>query len=131
MQHRSTLVLVLAAVALSATTALRAGDPKPDPRAGAPIFKAQVGDFDMMLERRTIRVLVPPSRTLYFNDKGRVRGLTAELVRDFEEYLNQKYRKKLRNRPITVILIPTSRDRLIPVSPRPTGARSNAPNTST
>jgi hypothetical protein len=28
------------------------------------------GDFDAMLERRLIRVIVPYSRTLYFNDKG-------------------------------------------------------------
>jgi hypothetical protein len=28
------------------------------------------GDFDRMLARRMIRVLVPYSRTLYFTDKG-------------------------------------------------------------
>jgi membrane-bound lytic murein transglycosylase MltF len=61
-----------------------------------------------------VRFLVPPSRTLYFNDKGRERGLTAELARDFELFLNQKYRKKLHNRPITVVIIPTTRDQLLP-----------------
>lgn len=76
-------------------------------------LKQSLGDFDTMLERRTVRVLVPPGRTLYFNDKGRERGLTAELVRDFEEFLNKKYHRKLHNRPLTVMLIPTSRDRLI------------------
>src|SRR5690349_20295466 len=45
--------------------------------------KPWAGDFDAMVERRMIRVLVPYSRTLYFNDNGRERGLTAELVRDF------------------------------------------------
>ena len=29
-----------------------------------------------------IRVLVPFSRSLYYSDKGRERGITAELVRD-------------------------------------------------
>src|SRR5262249_42923576 len=29
------------------------------------------GDFDQMLERRVVRVLIPYSRTLFFNDKGR------------------------------------------------------------
>jgi hypothetical protein len=29
------------------------------------------GDFAQMLERRVIRVLIPYSRTLFFNDKGR------------------------------------------------------------
>ena len=38
------------------------------------------GDFDAMVERRAIRVLVPYSRTLYFNDKGRARGITAEKI---------------------------------------------------
>jgi len=45
--------------------------------------KPWTGDFDRMVERRMIRVLVPYSRTLYYNDKGRERGLTAEAVRDF------------------------------------------------
>ncbi|HKW13383.1 MAG TPA: transporter substrate-binding domain-containing protein [Candidatus Krumholzibacteria bacterium] len=73
----------------------------------------RTGDFDAMLERRQIRVLVPYSRTLYFNDKGRESGLSAENVRDFEIYLNKKYRKQLKNRPITIVLIPTSRADLI------------------
>src|SRR5262245_11087716 len=59
--------------------------------------KAWKGDFDGMLENRHIRVLVPYSRTLYFNDKGRERGVVADNVRDFETYLNTKYRKQLGN----------------------------------
>ena len=71
------------------------------------------GDFDLMLERRAIRVLVPNSRTLYFNDKGQDRGLSAENVHEFELFLNQKYRSKLRGRPLTVTIIPTPRDQLL------------------
>jgi membrane-bound lytic murein transglycosylase MltF len=74
--------------------------------------KPWTGDFDRMIERRMIRVLVPYSRTLYFNDKGRERGLTAELVRDFEQYINRKL--KTGKRPVTVYLIPTTRDKLLP-----------------
>ena len=70
------------------------------------------GDFAQMLQRRIIRVLIPYSRTLFFNDKGRERGITAENVRDFERYLNQKYAKQLGKRPLTVFLIPTTRDKL-------------------
>jgi membrane-bound lytic murein transglycosylase MltF len=69
------------------------------------------GDFDRLLERRMIRVLVPFSRTLYFNDRGRERGLTGELVRDFEQYVNRKY--KTGNRPLTVYIVPTTRERLL------------------
>ncbi|BCG03930.1 peptidoglycan lytic exotransglycosylase (plasmid) [Paraburkholderia sp. PGU19] len=72
------------------------------------------GDFDAMLERRMIRVLVPYSRTLYFNDRGHERGLTADFVRDFDRYVNKTYADRLGNRPITVIMIPTTRDRLLP-----------------
>ncbi|WP_414695310.1 transglycosylase SLT domain-containing protein [Paraburkholderia sp.] len=72
------------------------------------------GDFDAMLGRHWIRVLVPYSRTLYFIDKGHEHGLTAELVRDFERYVNDTYPDRLDKRPLTVILIPTTRDRLLP-----------------
>jgi len=76
--------------------------------------KPWTGDFDEMVERRTIRVLVPYSRTLYYNDKGHERGITAELVRDFERYLNKKHAKQLGKRPITVYIIPATRDVLLP-----------------
>ena len=70
------------------------------------------GDFDLMLERRVVRVLVPYSRTLYFNDKGAQRGLAADSLRDFEIYLNKRY--KLKSRPISVVALPTTRDKLLP-----------------
>ena len=63
-------------------------------------------------ERRMIRDLVPYSRRLYFNDKRRERGLTAELVRYFEQYNNRK--PDTGKRPITVYLLPTTRDKLLP-----------------
>ena len=68
------------------------------------------GDFDGMLERRMVRVLVPYSRTLFFNDKGAQRGLLADALKDFEVFLNKKH--KLRNRPIVVVALPTTRERL-------------------
>ena len=84
------------------------------PRALSFEQKVLSGDFDAMLERRQIRVVVPLSRTLYFNDKGRERGVTADTVRDFETYLNRKYAKQLRKRPLTVAMIPATRDELLP-----------------
>ncbi len=74
---------------------------------------AWFGDFEQMLERTMIRVLVPYSRTFYFHDKGQARGLTADLVRDFERYLNKKYAKQLHKRPVTVVIVPTTRERLL------------------
>ncbi len=69
------------------------------------------GDYREMVERRVIRVLVPPSRTLYFVDAGYERGLSAELARDFERFVNA--REKTARRPVTVFLIATPRDRLL------------------
>ena len=75
--------------------------------------KEWTGDFDKMLEYRRIRVFVPPSRTLYFSDKGRERGVTGDTVRDFERYLNKKYAGKLGKRPLTVFIVPHTRDALL------------------
>jgi membrane-bound lytic murein transglycosylase MltF len=87
--------------------------PATAPRQLSLELKPWTGDFDQMLERRLIRVLVPYSRTLYFVDKGHERGITAELMRDFERYLNKQHAKQLGKRPLTVVLIPTPRDKLL------------------
>src|SRR5262245_11022493 len=76
--------------------------------------KPWTGDFDRMLERRMIRVYAPFSRSLYFNDKGRERGIAVELVRDWERYINVKYAKQLGKRPLTIYIAPATRDKLLP-----------------
>jgi len=76
--------------------------------------KPWTGDFDQMLERRMIRVLAPYSRSLYFNDKGRERGISADTVRDFERWINRKYATTLGKRPLTIYIIPTTREKLLP-----------------
>ena len=48
------------------------------------------GDLDGMIERRFIRVLVTPSRTTFFIDKGSRFGLTFEAMQAFETQLNQR-----------------------------------------
>ena len=83
------------------------------PRQLSTEVKPWTGDFDAMLERRVIRVLVPYSRSLYFVDKGQERGVAADLVREFERHLNKRHAKQLGKRPVTVILIPTARDGLL------------------
>jgi ABC-type amino acid transport substrate-binding protein len=69
-----------------------------------------IGDFDQMLDRRGVRVVVPFSRTLCFVDKGTLYGTTADGVQLLQEWLNRTF--KLGARPLTVRLIPTSRDKL-------------------
>jgi membrane-bound lytic murein transglycosylase MltF len=90
---------------------VRTGDDAP--RGLATELKPWTGDFDGMLERRAIRVLIPYSRSLYFNDRGHERGIAADTVRGFERWLNEKYAKKLGKRPLTVMIVPTTRDRLL------------------
>ena len=108
--------LILAAGALAETPAKTPPGPvaKPEARQLTTQVKTWTGDFDVMLERRVIRVLAPYSRSLYFNDKGRERGIAVDSVRGFEQWINKKYKKQLAKRPITVLIIPTTRDRLLP-----------------
>src|SRR5262245_18939738 len=71
------------------------------------------GDFDGMLERRVIRVYVPYSRSLYFTDKGRERGIAADLIREFERWVNKKYAASLAKRPLTLFVVVATRDKLL------------------
>ena len=113
---RKLILSALAAASLSvfAAASLNAQEkPTPEtPRQLSLANKPWKGDFDQMLERRIVRALIPYSRTLFFSDKGHKRGITAENMRDFERYLNQKYAKQLGKRPLTLFLVPTTRDKL-------------------
>jgi membrane-bound lytic murein transglycosylase MltF len=70
------------------------------------------GDFDGMVERRLIRALVPYSKTFYFLDGPDQRGLTYERLRAFEKYVNKQL--KTGTLPVRLVVIPTTRDKLIP-----------------
>ncbi|MCU0232039.1 MAG: transglycosylase SLT domain-containing protein [Acidobacteria bacterium] len=114
------VLFVLPALAVAPRAGAQAPAPSTPPPApsrqldiGHVADRVLTGDFDAMLERRMIRFVVPFSRTLYFNDKGRERGVTADTVRDFERWINKKYAAKLGKRPITVAVIPTTRDQLL------------------
>jgi membrane-bound lytic murein transglycosylase MltF len=111
--------LLLLSAALASSLAVAADKPAPAPAAKARQFDIQVkswkGDFDQMLERRVIRILIPYSRTLYYVDGGHERGITADLARDFENFLNKKYAKRLGKRPLTVFIVSTTRDKLLPM----------------
>jgi len=87
----------------------------PDPLAGSPIGVTDRagGDLPVMIERRTIRALVPYSRTFYFLDQeGNQRGLSHAFMRAFEEQINEKLDSGLLK--VSVVLVPVTRDRLIP-----------------
>ena len=107
------LLGAVAAAAQTAAPAAPASAPAAKVRALPTEARVWKGDFDGMLERRHIRVLVPYSRTLFYNDKGRERGISAETARAFEQYLNRKYAAQLGKRPITLYLVATTRDELL------------------
>ncbi len=73
--------------------------------------KSWTGDFDGMLERGFIRTLVAYNPLFFAPDGIHQRGISVEIGRIFEEWLNKNYAKK--KRPMTVVLIPTPRDRLL------------------
>jgi membrane-bound lytic murein transglycosylase MltF len=68
------------------------------------------GDFDAMRERRIIRVLTVFAKGLYFLDGADQRGATYEMVKMFEEEINERF--DTGNLKIHVLLIPVTRDRL-------------------
>lgn len=72
-----------------------------------------VGDLDGMLERRLIRVLIVPSRTMYFVDKGMPGGMAVEYQAAFEDYINKRFPPKARHLKTNVVLVPTSREDLL------------------
>lgn len=76
------------------------------------IWKSWIGDYDGMVERRMIRVLVPYGGYQFYYDKGQPRGAVYELVQRFETYINEKLGR--RNIKVYVVVIPVSRDELLP-----------------
>ncbi len=94
--------------------------PPPEPLAEeVPDFGADLvfqsepafGDLSTLLERRTLRILVPYSRTFFFIDQGQQRGVIAEFGDALEIWLNARH--KLPGRPLSVVFIPTRRDLLL------------------
>ncbi|MDX2481966.1 MAG: lytic transglycosylase F [Desulfuromusa sp.] len=92
------------------------GPAVPQARAGdefAPGLEDKwTGDFNGMVKRRTIRVLVSYNKMMFFFDKGRNRGATHDAFVGFEEFLNKKL--KMRTLKVKIIFIPVTRDRLLP-----------------
>ena len=82
------------------------------PGARASMDKPFTGDLDALIKRRVIRAGVTYNRTHYFVDKGQERGLTYEVMKQFENDLNTDL--KTGNLKVHVALIPMSRDQLYP-----------------
>jgi membrane-bound lytic murein transglycosylase MltF len=90
-------------------------DPTPfQDLAAAEILKLNqrwTGDYDELTEQRFLRVLVPYSRTLYYLDGPVQKGVAFESLREFEKTLPTIGKSKVRPK---IVVIPTTRDRLLP-----------------
>ena len=75
-------------------------------------LKPWTGDWDGMVNRNQIRVLVPFSKTFYFLDGGRQRGLTYDLMKVFAKQINADLKRKIVQ--VQLVFIPVNRDELIP-----------------
>jgi len=74
--------------------------------------RAWKGDLDeMTTKRHLIRALVPFSKTFYYVERGRPRGISYELLQQFEQELNKKLKTK--NLKVRVVFLPVGREELI------------------
>jgi len=71
-------------------------------------------DLDGMVKRRFVRALVVYSKTFYFIDRGRERGMVAEGIQAFEAYLNRSLKIRKPNEYVHVVAVPVARDQLVP-----------------
>ena len=82
-----------------------------------PIFadalRPWTGDFDGIVERGMVRIAIPFGLTTYFLDGAQQKGLTYDVAMSFEQFLKKRLGKAATR--LTVVVIPTSRDRLFPM----------------
>ncbi len=94
-------VLVLVTLR-TASTVLAQTAPSTPPKgqsAAAPALQYQpwTGDFDGMLQRRFIRVLISYSKTQYYVVNGVQHGSSYEFLKEFENWVNLRYPPKVKN----------------------------------
>jgi membrane-bound lytic murein transglycosylase MltF len=114
LQPRVSSILLAAILALTVAMPLMAQAADTKPAGGEALLENQpwIGDFDQMAEKRQMRVLVAFSKTFYFLDRGRQRGISHDLLKEFEKFVNQKLKTKTLK--VNIVFIPVRRDELIP-----------------
>lgn len=118
----SAIIVVLAgtvdrAVAQEDASEVLADPPQDAPEDNLPSLlptnDSWTGDLDGMRARKRIRMLVPFSKTFYFIDKGGKQfGITYDVGRAFEEWLNKQ--DKAKTLQTSIVFVPVPRDRLLP-----------------
>jgi ABC-type amino acid transport substrate-binding protein len=114
LRPRVSSILLAAILVLTVAMPLIATAADKKPARGEALLenKPWIGDFDQMVEKRQIRVLVAFSKTFYFLDHGRQRGISYDLLKEFEKYVNKKLKTKALK--VNLVFIPVKRDELIP-----------------
>jgi len=116
-------VLVLAAAAAAQAIAAQAQPPEAPGSeeltiSADAILAPWTGDLDGMIDRRVVRLLTVYSKTYYFIDHAVARGMVQDFGRLLEDYLNKKLKAEgkleRKNVKLRVIIIPVSRDELLP-----------------
>ena len=106
------IIAILAAAMVATLLFVPVAETASAPKEAIPGNKPWIGDFDGMAKRRMIRALVVYSKTFYFLDKGRQRGLSYDLLKEFEKNVNKNL--KTGNLKIEVLFFPVMRDEIIP-----------------
>jgi membrane-bound lytic murein transglycosylase MltF len=75
------------------------------------VTESFTGDYDEMKRDKVVRVLIPYSITDYYLENGKEKGLAAEYLHLFEDYLNAGVKKEAEK--VRVVLLPTRRDELL------------------
>jgi membrane-bound lytic murein transglycosylase MltF len=104
-------VILLAAV-LAAMPCGAASEKKPKGASPLDLNQKWTGDFDGMVKDRVIRVLVAHSKTFYFLDGGHQRGISYDILKEFEKFVNKKLKTKTLTIHVHFYAVP--RDQLIP-----------------
>ena len=114
------LLIVLILVSGSESTASATGPTESSPvdsqeleaEIGFEVYAEQwTGDLDEMETQRMIRVLTVYGLGRYFLDGGRPKGLTYDLFKAFEDFVNERMGK--RHLRVHVVFIPVERDELL------------------
>ena len=108
----SIVLVVIIALAVGLPLMAQATETGAAPKDAMLENKPWIGDFNKMAEKRQIRVLVVCNKTFYFLDRGRQRGISYDLLKEFEKFVNKKLKTKTLK--VNVVFIPVRRDELIP-----------------
>jgi len=114
LRRRVSSILLVAIIALTVTVSSIAQSTETDSASEEALLESGpwIGDFNKIVEKRRIRVLVTYSKTFYFFDRGHQRGISYDLLKEFEKYVNKKLKAKTLK--VNVVFVPVRRDELIP-----------------